>query len=704
MPASENGPNWWPGGAAGIMPDVRRSASLRGGGASRVRRASRVPMRSSTAPKWSGAAAAVCAALMCFATTSAVAQAPADAAVEGSGEPEVVEARETTRLSPPSVDISALDTRWQVLREASPGTDAEARAFNALLTSAVELGLMDLPGHSLVLLQEAAVAHAAGDDARADQLREWAATLSPGSAQPFFFDARRAWEQHPWDVPGITATLAEAYGRLNTSLAGRAALGMRWRALRIFSSVMFVLALALVLAFRHGSVLAYDLRVAAQKTLTLRQSAALSALLFLAPAAIVWSPLIFVLTVIVLTAPHFSWRECLVTVAALGLCILVPSGTEEYARLMAANEGNAARVISAVVSPCDERCVGQLDDRIARLGDENAALAKAWGHYRRGTHTQRRLAAELLEGRTFSPAAQASAEVLRGNLAYVVDDPGGAEAHYLRAHDLAVTSTQRAAALFNLYRLHSADGRRAAAEEALSSALREDSALVNRQVDFRGRSQNLILAVSPTLSDVMADELLTATDRPVIEDATRELLRPWYGALDVAATRSAVGGAVIWVALWGLLGRFRWTSIRCRECATPVSRYVSMPAYRERRCVLCYQFRSIPAVLTQDQRRAREERSERWEVFWEQLELLTTIAFPGAGQLGVGRTLVGTLLLAAVCVGAVAVALPGYGLVVPYSIGAGSLFDGRFQAGAAVLGLAYVVSVADYAIRRRKAS
>lgn len=602
-------------------------------------------------------------------------------------------AQEVSRVSPPAVQLSGLDTRWVAVLAAEGDASAESAAFEALLVAKAELGILEMPAHAAVLLRSADVAERAGQEARAELLRDRATALAPGAALPHFVRAGAAWREAPWSLRAIASEVVAGYARLDRSLAGRAAQGMLWRELLAWFGALFSTLFALAMVVRHGSRVSHDLRLALLRTLTLGQAGAIFVLAVAAPALILASPFGFVLCALAAVSLHVSLRERLVGVLTLGMLVLAPGLTGEYAALVAANRSGASRVVSAVVGPCDDRCTSLLETAHVRDGDANAAVARAWTLYKRGTPDQRRRAEPILEGLTLTRGAEASAEVLRGNIAFAAGDFDAAERHYLNSHGAAVNRTQRAAALYALYRVHAFEARREMAQEALAGALSEDEALVSELAYYDGRSQNRLLPVSPIPASVIADEIVEATDGVEVRRAADELLSPWYGAVPPRVTTPASAAVALLLLLGALASRSRLVSTRCERCATPVSRFVLEPAYDADRCVLCFQLEEARDELSAEQIDAREARVERWEAAAPNLSLAANIAAPGWGLVVSGWALRGAAVLAAFCAALALLLAASPAEQLPYCLGGIRVFDGHGIVAAGVLVVAYPLSL-----------
>lgn len=604
--------------------------------------------------------------------------------------PASAEERRST-ISAPRVEFPVLARRWAQFQAATDGTDAEREKLADFHETALELGLLELPAHALVLMQQAAAAEDAGNRARAEELTDWAEMLAPSSPQPDFFRARQMFSDSPWALGRVIGHVRGGYQELGTTPAGSAAVGRQWRGIVVRGGLIFSLLFGLFLALRHGTALAHDLRLALVKTLTLGQSTALVALLLVAAPLLFWSPFTFVISAFFVCALHMNIRERVIGALVLGLCASAPTLTAQEAQLVAATDDNVGRIVNAIVRPCNERCSQLLELAVERDGRDEAALVTAWNEYKRGTPDRIRHASEMLEGLELSPAARASAEVLRGNIAFVSTDLEAAEQHYLEAHRLAADGTQRAVAHYALYRLHAVAGRSAMQESSLLAARAEDAEFVANYIDYTGRSQNRVLPVCP-IPPGSVEIAEDAESLALAESAATQLLKGRYGALPASVTLPIVGASLFILLVGTAARRMRLVSRRCSRCATPVSRWVLDQAYLSKICILCFQLDRASQHLRREQRDARQARIDRWAEAAPKLTLAANLLAPGGGLVIAGWTMTGAFF-AALYSGAIALLMADTIVdATPYTLPQTSLFDGRIAVAAIVLGIVYLAT------------
>ena len=612
-------------------------------------------------------------------------------ALVGSPDPAFAEERRSL-VSPPRVHFPVLDRRWAQFQSSGDGTERERETLADFHETMLELGLLEMPAHALVLMQQAAAAESSGDRARADQLTDWAEQLAPGSPQPHFFRARQAFNDSRFGLGAVTSHVRAGYRELRTTRAGTAAVGRQWRGIVVVGGLLFSLLFALALAARHGTAVAHDLRLALVKTLTRGQSTALVALLIAAPPLLLWSPLAFIISTLLVCALHMTIRERLVGLLVLALCAAAPILTADEARLIAASDDNASLIVDAVVGPCNQRCVELLELAGERDGRAEASLVLAWNDYKRGTPDRLRRAAELVGGLELKGGVHSSGQVLLGNIAYAEGDFDEADARYREAYDHADNATQRAVAHYALSRVHSAENRPELEQTALLAARAEDGAFVSNYIDYIGRSQNRLLPISPIPPEALSTSGSEERQQETAEGAARQLLRPWFGSIPPSVAPTTAGAAAF-LLLVGIAGRrMRLVSRRCTRCATPVSRWVLDQAFRSALCILCFQLERAARHLRREQRGARRERIERWREAAPKLTLAANLLAPGAGLMIAGWTMTGAFF-SAVYASALAILLAeSVADATPYTLPESALFDGRIAAAVGLLAISFAVT------------
>lgn len=615
--------------------------------------------------------------------------------------PEAEASRTALLFTSAASDHRALDDRWRVLRQTAPGSPDEEQAFLSFERTALDLGYVDLPAHALALLLEAETARRAGDVGRASVLRTRAAQIAPTSPQPAFFRARLAADEGPASVVPMTRYLSRAYQRLGQTVAGHLALQTFGRELAGIAFLVFAMLFGLVAALRAIGPAALDVRLLSARTLTLGHARTLVVLLLIAPAAVLWSPWLALLGLFVLSAPYLRFGARALSVMILGGIMSLPLVMQDTVRLLASPVAATETALSAMVGPCDATCARTLASATA-TGDSVARLAEAWVAYRRGTPSGLEAAQVLLGDEVWSEAEASSASLLAGNIAFNQDRVDAAEHAYLRAFEMAHTSTQRAAALFNLYRLGLHVGAREAAQTSLDQAMQLDSPLVDRYLRHQARSQNLMLAIAGVPASALTDSIGAATDLELADRASAELFARAIGRLPPALTGPIALGVAGWMLLWALLSRMRWTATRCLRCGHGSSRFVSREAFSKLRCAPCMELQHGAGSLSIAERKWREERIERWERWTGTLGLLSVVLAPGTAALAAGYAFRGAGILALTAMAAGLVLVDPTPLSVPYALGSGTQFDGRLPVAAALYACAVLLAAALAAWDRRR--
>lgn len=641
-----------------------------------------------------------CAFVVAAAIPHADAQSDS-AGVDASGGTAAPDARVALLFTPAASEHRALEDRWRQLRQAPAGTPDEEQAFLAFERTALELGYVDLPAHGLALLLEAETARRTGDVGRASILRHRAAQIAPTSPQPAFFRARLAADEGPASVVAMSRHLTRAYQRLGQTVAGHLALQTFARELLGLVFLVFAALFGLLLAGRALGPAALDLRLLSAKTLTLGHGRMLVVLVLVAPAAMLWSPLLALLGPFVVAAPYAKLGERAMSLMVLAGIAALPWVAADMANRLAAPSADTETALSAMVGPCDTTCEADLS-AAAEGGDSVAQLARAWVAYRRGTASGVTSASSLVSGTEWPVPLQSSVALLQGNIAFNHERVDDAERAYLSAFEAARTPTQRAAALFNLYQLGLHVGAREAAQSSLDQAMQLDAPLVDRYLRHQARSQNLMLAIAGVPASALTEAVALPQATGLAERASTERLSRAYGRLPAGLAPLATGAVAAWMLLWGLLRPLGWTSSRCARCGSGSSRFLAAEAFLKGRCAPCMELQHGAGRLSIGERKWREGRIERWERWTGTLGLVSLLALPGAHAIAAGQTLRGAFVLALSALTAGLVLVDPTPLSVPYALGSGTQFDGRVPLAIALYAVSVLFAVGLYLVHRRR--
>lgn len=614
---------------------------------------------------------------------------------EGSGEIAVTDGR----YRPPAVESTTLDLRWSAWRLTESGSANEAQAWEAFRSTALELGLLNLPAHAAALQLEAAQEHASGHASRAQTLIERASELAPESAIPHFVAARRTAQSDPTAWIELGRQINDGYRALLRSFDGQRALHGLWRRAAVTAITLLCGLLTAAMLVRHAGRAVFDVRLLMLRAPTIGQTRVIVAMALATPAVLLGSPLLGLVCAGVLVAPYLVWKERLALAGAFAALVLVVPLAHESARGTVASTSPGRGVLAAMREPCDLQCQADLEARA--LTDDDAAVALAAVNFRYGTTDRLRRAEQLVATVQSGTAAAASADVLRGNLAALRGDLTAAERHFTDAAQRASDRRQQAAALYNLSRVYSEQHDMTAEGDALLLATQLDPDRVASVVEYRGRSQNRVWLVAALPAAALWQEALEEADPDAVTAVFTEQIRWWTGALPLEAGRTLPLAVVAWIALSALLGRARLVSIRCRNCAAPTHRFVYSTAFLDGRCVLCYQLAAIPAELSFAQRTARERRQADFEDLKDRGLWVATFAFPGGAALLRGQTVGGlTCVLVAVC-GAVPLLVPSVVATLPYAPARSVVLDGRVVVAVMLLTLAWSLSLGIEFLARR---
>lgn len=537
---------------------------------------------------------------------------------------------------------------WDAMQEARPGSPEERAAFDALVRTAADVGVQELPVHALVLLAQARAALRNGDPHRAEVLLGRAALLAPALIAPDFMRAEVLLERSRANVVAALMAVGRAWGRmLESPVAGPAArafvLDVAARTL-----MLFALAAALALWWRRRRLLVADLRAVSRFVMTKSMGAHAVLLALVMPALFFWSPALLVLTALGLVCLSLSLRERVVGLAILAALLALPEVVEERARQAASVPTSVVTLVQPITSPCDSACRQVLQQAMEGPRAQEAALALAWVHWRAGRGEDHAAAAALIEDLHLEGAASGSLALLRGNLAFAAGDAEGAEEAWEQVRAEATDPRTQLAAEVNLYRLMSDTGRRNQARMHVEQAIALDRAVADRYLNQSGRSQNLILSTMPTLQPELLAREVSA---PWTEMAAQERLRPWLGLLTLEGMARGVWIVLGLLVAGGLIAPLRVTARACKRCGTPTGRFLHSEAFRAHLCVGCYQLDRFGGQLSMEQQKVREA-----PILWARnvrprLEVVGAVLLPGASLIIGGRSLSGLILMVPAALG-----------------------------------------------------
>ena len=596
-----------------------------------------------------------------------------------------------------TVETEARETqiaaRWRQFRLSVPGSDGEDEAFEQLVAATLTAGVTNVPAYSTVLLRDAYVEHQNGRFDRARALFEWALVLSPESAQPQFLRAQMEFDESPLGFGRYIGPIRAGYRQLQTEVDGRIAVALHWRTLLLWFLGLLGALFLLAMVIRHSGLLAHDLRLVSGGELSLPQARGLVAVLIAAPAIVFWSPIVLVVTIIIVVASYLSWSERVLALGVLASLAATPFITEDIARLEAVASTDSMRVSRALHSPCDARCRERLTIQVNAHGEPSATLALAWAYYRLGDDRSLERAAVLLSSNEYASPWGVPALTLQGALAFAGGDTEAAGEAFEQARELSDNPTQEAASVFNLSTVARAEGRYEDARSIQSEAAALDPDGVERYNRYAQEPGDLYVINPPVSAEAMLDELLAAANPGFVQELENEMYAPWVGQLAASAVIPLCGAGAIWLVLSLLLRRRHVVSIRCGRCATPTSAVIYRDAYDKELCILCYQLSTVSRQLTPVQRDARKKRIEKWNRTAPVMLVFTNVVVPGAGLLIGGRTWLGLIVTVMVVFGAVLLGSNSGMVAVPYSVRPDHVFDARQLLGGLLLGVGWFGSI-----------
>jgi len=603
---------------------------------------------------------------------------------------------EPTILAPPFSE-STFIPRWQLFREEEAGSEAEIAAFESLKTIAFELGLTDLPAHSLVLLQESLLAEEEENHVRAAQLLTWSVELSPHSPSREFSLTKRALQNSIFNVTEYSGHLRKGYRELWETLAGRAALEALWRASLLRFIAIFSAMLAFVLFIRHSGQAVFDLRLLSGRTLSLIQARWLLGVLALTPALIFFSPILAIFVFLAIISPYFSWLERGIVFVLLFLLIFAPPLARNASRAQAIESSMGQMITSALTSPCDHRCQERLRNVIEQENNQNASLALAWVLFRQEGIRNAEEIRSLTPIDSEELGVSSSAQTLLGNVCFVENNFNLAIEHYEQALVHAQTPQQHGAATLNLYRAYDQVGNAEQAQSNLLLATQSHLPIVDRFRIYNGQTQNRVLMFSPLPTDSAYTAELNSVDPEVAQTMLHARLAPFFGEFHPLLFLRSIYFLIFLVFIGIFPYHFRISSDRCSSCATPTSKKIFEKAHAMRLCVMCYQLRTISGQLTYHQRVARETRVERWRARSSAFKVFSNVIAPGLGFMLSGWTLIGMSFGFFFAVGITLLLTQTRILAIPYALSNTQVVYGIHRIGGAIFFITWLVSsIAGY--------
>ena len=557
-----------------------------------------------------------------------------------------------TTLDMPRSTPELFQDAWEAMREARPGSAAEAEAFGRLTDAAAELGIRQHTVYGLALLLEAERVGRKGDLARARVLLDRSRRLAPELSRVEFTEARLRWREKPWHLVEVLRGLVSGWRTMLKDPAGWSALQgiAATLTLQVYAWLLVLLPALWWLGRRRAA--AMDLRVLARSWLWPKQSLLLLTLLILGPAFVFQSPVLAFPAAAVFFAGQLRAGERVI-VALLLVCMpFVWPLADARVRAQAGTVDQASRYARTVIEPCDAACYGEMERLAASEHPGAATLVLGWVDWRRGTPQARARANELAtraETLGVPEGALASLHTLKGHLAYAQDDMRGARQAYEEALRHTAHGSDRAALYVNLFRVASAIGDTGGLQDAAMRAMDADRAVSDLYLNDTSYSQNRVLAAVSPRPDAFAGRIDLPTRPGEPKDAS--LL---FGRLTEALAFYHIGVAVLALLMGYVIRRRALVSIDCHRCGAPSHASFHPEAYRTQRCIACFGLDTKPQALSVEERMRRQRAINRHEGLWPTVRLLGAILLPGAPQTALGSWWSGLLPLvmsvAAVCV------------------------------------------------------
>lgn len=541
--------------------------------------------------------------------------------------------------------LKAWKARLKALESRSFRTAEEQEARLARLRE--ELGLENLFTVSSAIAFEAQTLMEV-DPIEAKRRALLAASLAPDLPYAHWMVARTAWREDLLNFGHYLGATARAIEATFSEPRWRAAL-VADAAVALIFALLVASGLVLLLIFaRHARYFLHDFRHLLPLGASPLQSALLAALAVLLPCALGLG-LFGVLLAIALCAWTYMTRsERIVTGLFVALLGMIPSVAHEAARL-ATFMGTRAETVYLVERGGFEGKA--IEAKLASIGEHGSAPFQVT--FALGRQARRRGEVQLAIERLRRAAEQRprSAEALLelGNALFLFGDLDGARETYERAGERAPGQAQ---AYFNLARLYGRRGQMVAREDA-SAELTKAQEFVRKtisidpklgmaasgELDYRA---NRYLAPMPLAMESLL-ELAEAEARPA--EIEHEVAVAIFGRLPIALIPVVAFVSVGLLGLFGVFGGALRFSTPCAKCGRPVCRRCDKEVVGPGLCGQCVYVFNQRGVVDPTARAEKEMGIQRYQRRKVRGVKVASVLLAGAGQVLLGRTARGALII-----------------------------------------------------------
>jgi len=552
--------------------------------------------------------------------------------------PESVEA-----VRPPGGTLADLGALWETRRLRLEQRDFELarQALERFVALKEELGLENVPLHSLALVRESDRHRARGDAAAAEECLRVALRLSPALPGLHLEQAWRAFRDAPWSLGAVIGPLLDGAAAAWRDPFTR----NRWLSNGLLG-LLLGLALAVAVftvaqAARYLRLFLHDFHHLFPAGAARIQTGLLALILLLLPLFLRVGPLPILLGWLAMAWIYQSRRERVVSLLALALLAAAPFGLERSVAGLERPRSELADVLAVERGPAPEASLQRLKMALEARPEDPSLLVTLGGHHKRMGDLPR--ARELLSR---ALAARPSSEVVLNNLANVLFLQGEVTAaleHYLRA---TAQRPDLVAGYFNMSRAYFHTLQLDKGKAARQQAIHLDADLT-RSLNQRAETgaANLVLADLP-VPEAWLESLGGWLPPERLEKARLLLWRSYTGTATPLAGWLWLGGGLLCFGLLTLARGRLFVTHGCVRCGRPVCRRCEVELRDDSLCGQCFH-----AFVRKDKVDARARISKEIQVRQHRARLETlaralSFVAPGVGQLLKERTLRGVLILA----------------------------------------------------------
>ncbi len=546
-----------------------------------------------------------------------------------------------------------MDVQWRLWQRMVADGQPGINELRALRHDAVSLGIPSVPVHQAALLAAARDDSYGLDDQAREELLEMAHAYAPHLPYAKLEIARFRWasDQHsphravaPF-IDGVTLGVAWLDTRISWSLKAVMLL--------LISLAIAFVGFLLAQLLRYFGIAAYDGTRALPRGFSSTQTVILLMALILVPGLVLQSPVLAMLTLLLVVIPFQQINERFVSLLFLGFLAALPWVDATLGKYVVYPGSTAQKLAHAHYHGCDEDCLPWLE-ALSKDGGVAAYILASQRFYS-ADHEEMEALQSWLDGReTESDGLRASWANLRG--AVGIARGQSADAMTYLEESIAVDPHQPAP-WFNRMRAYQILGDVDASYDMLAHASRIDLQETNRRLQTARRDPASHLFLIP----ISADTIWQAYPPGV--DGAPSLITPYWTAL---AGEKIDLEWMPWLSLFGLLLIFGTLPLylRCRvstpcpKCGLARDPTDAHETSHHRYCLPCYQTFVSGASLDYHARVHSEVTLSRRAQVQDILRRFLSLATPGVGHTLGGHAIRGTLVTLLLAMGLLILFVP----------------------------------------------